>query len=391
MQPRLSCYACGSTAEFGERKRCRCGEPLWFDVDARGFEWPDGGRGIWRYGELLPVDDPVGLSAAAGRTPLYRVPRLEAADGPRIHLKVEGANPTGTFKDRGSAVGVSHAVAEGREWVGTVSHGNMALSVAAHAASAGLECAVFVAEDTPEERLELIARHDPHLFRAVGDYGRLYYETLSLGVDVEFVNSDTPLRVAGQKTVAYEICEAFAPAVPDAVVLPVSSGGQASGVWKALSELEAAGLLEEVPRLYLAQAARCDPIARAYRAGAETVSAIDAEPTAAVSIANADPPSGNRALAAARETGGAVLSIPEADLRAATDRLATVAGLSVEPSCAVALSAIERLTDDGALGPDEDVVAIATGTGYKERSGTAVESRDVEVGALERTLASVVN
>ncbi|WP_255193908.1 threonine synthase [Natronobeatus ordinarius] len=391
MTRRVRCYDCESTFELEARKRCTCGEPLWFDVDASGFEWPtDGTAGVWRYADVLPVADSVGISEAAGATPLVRSPRLDGYAGCRLHLKLEGQNPTGSFKDRGSAVGVSYAVDVGREWIGTVSHGNMALSVAAHAASASLECAVFVPEDTPEERLELIARHDPHLLQVVGDYGRLYQETLALESAVEFVNSDTPLRVAGQKTVAYEILEAFAPSVPDAIALPVSSGGQASGVWKALLELEAAGLIDDVPRLYLVQAAACDPIATAFRNGTSTVTSVDGNETIAVSIANADPPSGTRALTAARETGGAVVSVPDDEIRDAMWRLSTTAGLSVEPSSAVAVAGLRRLARDGELDADEDVVAILTGSGYKERFEADSESRRIELDALERALETLV-
>lgn len=392
MTREVRCYDCGSTFDFAERKRCICGEPLWFDVDANGFEWPtDGTAGVWRYDGVLPVTDSVGISEAAGATPLVRSPRMDEYAGCRLHLKLEGQNPTGSFKDRGSAVGVSYAVDAGREWVGTVSHGNMALSVAAHAASAGLECAVFVPEDTPAERLELIARHDPHLLRVVGDYGRLYHETLALDSGVEFVNSDTPLRVAGQKTVAYELLEAFAPSAPDAIALPVSSGGQASGVWKALLELEQAGLIDDVPRLYLVQAAACDPIATAFQDGASTVEPVDGDETIAVSIANADPPSGTRALTAARETGGAVVSVSDDEIRDAITRLSTTAGLSVEPSSAVAVAGLHCLAGDGELDADEDVVTIVTGSGYKERLEAGFESRRIELGSLERELESIVD
>ena len=369
---RLCCYDCGASYRFGDAVRCSCGEPLWFDVDAGTFSWPGtndepsataSGRrpGVWRYDAVIPAEDPVGIAAAAGGTPLLRAPSIEGVDGPRIHLKLEGTNPTGSFKDRGTAVGISRLSGP----IGTVSHGNMALSVAAHAAAADREAVILVAEDTPEQRLSMIAQHDPHLFRVRGDYGRLYDDTVEGDLGVPFLNSDTPLRVAGQKTVAYEICEAFAPAVPDAVVLPVSSGGQASGVWKAFRELNSAGLLPRTPRLYLAQAARCDPIARAFRRGAPSVEAIDDESTAAVSINNADPPSGNRALAAVRETDGAVVSVPEADLLAETERLAAEAGISVEPSCAVATAAVRDLAVNGEILPDEDVAVILTGSGYK--------------------------
>ena len=387
---RLACYDCGETYAFGDTARCACGEPLWFETDVAAFDWPDpsetadggvalGRDTLWRYESVLPATAPTGLAAAAGGTPLFRAPSIEPTDGPRIHLKVEGVNPTGSFKDRGTAVGISRVDGP----VGTVSHGNMALSVAAHAAAADRDAVILVAEDTPDARLAMIAQHDPYLFRVRGDYGRLYHDTLERDLGVTFLNSDAPLRVAGQKTVAYEICEAFAPDAPDAIVLPVSSGGQASGVWKALRELDAAGLLSAVPRIYLAQAARCDPIAQAYRRGASRVEPVEGEPTAAVSINNADPPSGNRALAAVSETDGGVVSVDEEAMLAETKRLAADAGVSVEPSCAVATAAVRELTASGELGSDDDVAVILTGSGYKY-GGADVDAASVrEVDRLD--------
>ncbi|SDG23672.1 threonine synthase [Halorubrum xinjiangense] len=386
---RLACYDCGETYAFGDAARCRCGEPLWFETDTTEFDWPDAseasgptGSGVslgrdtlWRYESVLPATEPTGLAAAAGGTPLFRAPSIEPADGPRIHLKVEGVNPTGSFKDRGTAVGICRIDGP----VGTVSHGNMALSVAAHAAAADREAVVLVAEDTPDSRLAMIAQHDPHLFRVRGDYGRLYDDTLDGDLGAAFLNSDAPLRVAGQKTVAYEICEAFAPDAPDAIVLPVSSGGQASGVWKALRELDAAGLLSSVPRIYLAQAARCDPIARAYRRGDSCVEPVEGEPTVAVSINNADPPSGNRALAAVTETDGGVVSVAEETMIAETERLAADAGVSVEPSCAVATAAVRELAASGELDAADDVAVILTGSGYKYGASEADTSSVREV------------
>lgn len=390
MTRQVRCYDCGKTYAFDGRKRCRCGEPLWFDIDATDFEWPDEQwtDGMWRYEAVLPVSDPAGVPP--GATPLVRAPELDEYAGCTLSLKVEGQNPTGSFKDRGSAVGISHALDAGREWVGTVSHGNMALSTSAYAATAGLECAVFVPADTPAERLELIARHDPRIFRVEGDYGRLYSKTLLLETDVTFVNSDTPLRVAGQKTVAYEIFEQLA-SEPDAIVLPVSSGGQASAVWKAVQELERAGLLEATPRLYFVQAAPCDPIATAYRDDRREVTPVAAEDTIAVSIANSDPPSGTRALAAARDTGGAVVSVPDEETRDAMDRLATDAGIAVEPSSAVALAGVRKLSRSGAIEADEDVVTVLTGSGYKERYDASPSSRTVDLAAVERELARLAD
>jgi threonine synthase len=377
---RRECYACGATAETGAR--CACDEPLWVAERTTGA-WPaTGDPSLWRYRDLLPVDPPPGLGAAVGGTPLVRAPRLDGAvGGATVRVKFEGAHPTGTFKDRGTAVGVAGALERGASAVATVSHGNMARSVAAHAASEGLDCVVCVPADVPVERLATIARHDPTVLRVDGDYGRLYGAALAAGREagVAVINSDTPLRVAGQKTTGLEVLEH---AAPDAVVMPVSSGGHASGVWKAVREATASGLVDRPPRLYLVQAAGCAPVAAAYARGDEAVTRVDPGETVAYSIANADPPSGTRALAAARETGGAVLAVDDESILDARSSVAERAGLFVETSCATPLAAARDLAERGEIGPDEEVVLVATGTGYTERDVGDAPAPDAEAVAL---------
>lgn len=393
---RVMCYACGETYRAIERKRCACGEPTWFELDVNGFDWSDirDAHGVWRYASVLPVDPVAELGNGSGDTPLVRTERLDDYAGCRLSVKDECQNPTGSFKDRGSTVGVNWAAEAGRDWVGTVSHGNMAMSMSAHAASRGLGCVVLVPERIPFERLSLIAQYQPKLLRAEGNYGQLYFDTLAAETDpaIEFVNSDTPLRIEGQKTVAYEICEHFAPRSPDAIVLPVSSGGHASAVWKGLRELSDAGLLEDVPRLYFTQAETVDPIAQAFSRGDKTVTEVDPQETIAFSISNGSPPSGNRALAAARETSGGVRSVSEETIREATRRLANHAGICVEPSSATALAAIKQLTAADEIDSDEEVVAVMTGTGFKElgEEDVAIETTDIRLDDLEYELANAV-
>ena len=389
MDSRLSCYACGRTAPLDASPRCDCGEPRWLEL-AGNVEWPpatDAG-GMWRFDSLLPVGPPDGLGAAAGGTPLVRTASLDEEAGARVHLKYEGANPTGSFKDRGSALTLADALSRGVEALGTVSHGNMGKSVAAHAASGGLDCVVLVPADVPPERLDAIARYGPAVSRVAGDYGRLYEETLGLGPElgVEFSNSDSPLRVEGQKTTALELCAA---APPDAIVLPASSGGHASGTWKALRELDAAGAIAEVPRLYLAQTAACAPIAEAYEAGREVERVDDPADTVAYSIANPDPPSGNRALAAVEATDGAVVAVDDEAILDAQATLARRTGFRVETASATTLAAIRELRGRGAFDADEDVVLVATGGGFGEPSeATDVDAPRVELDDLRAHLES---
>jgi len=398
MTVQFVCDACGSTDTIPGGVRCSCGEPYWVDTDPTDFEWPEAGeRSLWRYRALLPSIPQDHIGGGAGGTPLVRLPRLDdEVGGARVHVKYEGSNPTGTFKDRGSAVGIVGACADGAAAIGTVSHGNMARSVAAHAASAGFDCVVCVPADIPAERLTDIARHGPTIVRVAGEYSCLYEETLRVGPkhEIRFVNSDTPLRVAGQKTATLEILESFAPETPDAIVVPTSSGGHASAAWKAIREATAAGLLDTPPELYLAQAAQCAPIAEAYARGDSEVSPVRGGETVAYSIANPDPPSGNRALRAARATGGGALALEDKAILDARRTLSELAGLFVETSSATSLATARDLAADGQLGPDDDVVLVATGMGYTERSvgeTTTVDPISTSLDNLDDTFAEMTS
>ncbi|WP_138006822.1 threonine synthase [Halalkalirubrum salinum] len=392
MAEALVCYRCGNQYP-AVRQRCDCGEPLWYSTSPieSSLSLDGVSRSMWAYAPWLPVDRPVrGIAADVGGTPLHRLGA--ASGGLTMYLKNEGLHPTGSFKDRGSAVGVTAVADRGTGAIATVSHGNMAMSTAACAAGTPLDCYVFVPSDIPTERIEQIGQFGATIVRVEGPYGELYERSLELESDhnVTFVNSDSPLRTAGQKTTGMEIASEFAtrpglPSASDAIVLPVSSGGHASATWKGLCELRDAGLIERIPRLYLVQAAACAPIARAYDRSEPTVTAFSPDEvgeTIAYSIANADPPSGTRALTAARKTEGAVLAVNDEEIRDAKTRLAREFGISVESSCATTLAAVDRLTETGELGTDEHVVLVGTGSGFKELtagSGGSTAPTDVSI------------
>jgi len=398
MAPSTVCYRCD--ARFGEdRVRCDCGEPLWLDQDQPGFDVPDrpAPPGMWRFAARLPIEVPDGLASAAGGTPLIRSRRLDGVAGCRVFVADEGENPTGSYKDRGSAVAVSRACQRDDDAVGTVSYGNMAMSTAAHAADAGRECVVLVPADVPRGRLTLIDQYDPTILRVEGDYGGLYGDALALTRDlpIRFLLSDDPWRVSGYATVAYEIWDGLRPAMTDAVVLPASSGGLASGVWRGFRDLVAAGHLDQPPRLYLVQTAASDPITRAYEAGRDEVAPLPPEAvgeTIAKSIGNPDPPSGTRALTAVRETGGAVCSVSDDQIEDAQRQFARRAGLCVEPASATTLAGAAVLTDRGDIDDDESVVLVPTGTGFKElgAGATTVEAESVTRGTLHTRIQSVL-
>ncbi|MFB6220191.1 MAG: pyridoxal-phosphate dependent enzyme [Halolamina sp.] len=393
------CWDCGARTDDDRQVRCDCGEPLWLDIDPERAPdaWPPSTDSMWDLVPYLGLDTPAppsGIASAAGGTPLVRTKGLESDAGPSLWVKPEGLNPTGSFKDRGTAFGVATAVNRGEDRIGTVSHGNMAASVAAHAASVDLDCTVLVPADIADARLAAIAAYDPRLLRVEGEYGKLYFDSLDAGREtgIRFLNSDVPLRVAGQATTALETIAQFArdesmrADVPDALVLPVSSGGHASGTWQAVRALTATGRIDDPPRLYFVQTAACAPIAEAFARGDETVTPVEAGETIAYSIANANPPSGGRALAAARDTDGAVVAVDDDAIERAGRRFAEGAGLTVEPASATTLAAVENLVDRGELVPDDDVALVATGRGFGAE-GAAAESDQVALSELRDALA----
>lgn len=396
----LSCYRCGERGEHDGRVRCACGEPLWVDADPTAFSWGDcrDQHGMWRYEALLPIGRPEGVARAAGGTPLVRTPGLDDAAGARVFVKDEGENPTGAYKDRGSAVAVPHTVATGDDVVGTVSYGNMAISTAAHAASLDRECVVFVPEGTPSVRLALVALYEPTVVQVAGDYGKLYGDAneLSEQLPIDVLVSDAPARISGYKTALFEICESLAPATPDVIALPASSGGFASGVWLGIRDLESAGLIEEPPRLCLVQTAAADPLTRAFESGAAKPTALSPDETGdtiAHSIGNPDPPSGARALAAVRDTDGAVVSVTDDEIRTAQRRFAVDGGFCVEPASATTLAGVSRLAERGEIAADESVVLVPTGTGFKELGAgetAAVETETVRRDGLRDRLESLL-
>lgn len=328
------------------------------------------GDGMWRYLPLLPALDagPVQrrVFMGEGGTPLLRAAALEAALGCReILLKDESRNPTGSFKDRGTAVGVALLAQLGFEAVGTVSTGNMARSVAAYAARAGMRAEVWVGASTPPHKLAPVAVHGARLRRFDAPYGEIYRASMRFSerAGVPFVNSDSALRIEGQKTIAFEIVEQLGGRAPDWLLVPTSSGGNLSAIAKGFEEAAAGGWMEGSCRLAAVQTAACDPIVRGWQAGADQPVEVPPPQTVAGAISNPTPPSGARAIRWLRRTGGHAVAVPDDAIVAAQLRLARLTGRFVQPASAAPLAALEKMLADGVVRPDERIVLLLTGAG----------------------------
>ncbi len=369
---KLTCTGCGQV--FGIHRmnpRCdACREPLEMEkVQGRVNAGQPLGQGVFsRYADFFPFrEDSPDVTLGEGLTPLIPSARLapEMAVS-RLFFKNETQNPTWSFKDRGTAAGLRHALACGFQRIGTVSTGNMAVSVAAYGARAGIDTVVLVSAELPAEKLGPIALHRPRLFKVRGDYGRLYFESLTLGAaaGIAFINSDVPLRVEGSKTIAFEICEQLDFEAPDWVVVPTSAGGNFRGILKGFEEFHRSGLIERVPKMVCAQARGCAPIHSAFQSGSDRIRRVENPHTLAHAIENPYPPSGNQVLRKLRENGGCTIAVDDSEIIEAQKALARE-GIFGQLAAAVPLAAVKVMRDGNLLHRKDTVVCIVTGSGLK--------------------------
>ncbi len=355
-----------------------------FNVD----DLSDRGFNIWRYRELLPVRDQGSIvSLQEGGTPLVKAGRLGEELGlEELYVKDETRNPTWSFKDRGSSVGVSMAVEIGAEAVGCVSSGNMAASMAAYAARAGVRCVIVVPRKTPMGKIVQMLVCGASLASVEAPYPvitRTFIEN-SFSAGVYSVHNDSPMRVEGQKTVSFELAEQLGWEAPDWVIVPTSSAGNFSAVWKGFTELEGLGLTAGRPRMGLVQAAGNAPIVRSFRKGLDHVEPNPNPKTIASGITNPDPPSGLRALSILRESKGYGEMAPDDEILEAQSQLARTEGLFVEPAAAVPLACLKKMLADGVVASHERVVLVVTGSGLKDIDAAMTSiGKPVELSSLD--------
>jgi threonine synthase len=320
---------------------------------------------LWRgvieeYRDRLPVGDatPV-VTLCEGGTPLVRSEPLSQATGCEVWLKYEGANPTASFKDRGMTLAISKALEEGSKAVVCASTGNTSASAAAYAAKAGITCAVLV----PKGKVALgkmagTLVHGARVLEVQGNFD----ESLELAKDlaaqypVTLVNSVNPYRLQGQKTLAFEVVDALGRA-PDLHFVPVGNAGNISSHWMGYSEYLADGIIHEPPRLFGFQAAGAAPIV----AGAP----VKDPQTIATAIRIGNPASWDKAVAAAKESEGAILAVTDREILSAYRKVAHE-GLFAEPASAASVAGLLQLAERGDLPKGATVVCVLTGHGLKD-------------------------
>jgi threonine synthase len=315
---------------------------------------------IEEYRDRLPVSaaTPV-VTLLEGGTPLVRSESLSDETGCEVFLKYEGANPTGSFKDRGMTMAISKAVEEGAKAVVCASTGNTSASAAAYAGRAGLTCAVLVPRGkVAVGKLAQTLVHGARVLEVEGNFDR----ALSLARDlaeqfpVTLVNSVNPYRLQGQKTAAFEVCDALGRA-PDYHFMPVGNAGNISSYWLGYRELEDGGAIERVPRMFGFQAEGAAPIVLGYP--------VENPETVATAIRIGNPASWGTAVTAASESGGEILAVSDEQIMSAYVRVARE-GLFAEPASAAGVAGLLELAGAGRLDAGATVVCVLTGHGLKD-------------------------
>lgn len=329
-------------------------------------------HGVWRWHELLPILDREAIvTLGEGDTPMLRCDRLARLVGVReLWVKADGANPTGSLKDRSVTVAATKAVEFGYGVLSCDSTGNKASSVAAYAARAGLESVVFCPEHTPVPKVTQAVFFGARLIRVRGHYSEVnaMYRRLIQSGDVRWYDcgTDNPFRYEGKKTYAYEIAEHFDWQVPDRVIFPAAGGMALAKTWKAFNELRQLGWTEGLPKMVAVQAANCEPIVRSFLAREARVTPVEKGPTIASAIAGANPGLlGDLTLKALYQSDGDAMGVTDEETLEAMELLGRE-GLFIEPSGAVAIAGLRRLVAQGRVDPAERVVCVLTGSGFKD-------------------------
>ncbi|MGE5200134.1 MAG: threonine synthase [Rhodospirillaceae bacterium] len=395
----LVCIVCGRTYPPGDHQTCgSCGPEgildARYDYDAAARTLTADalarrGRDIWRYLELLPVPGGVRRpDVQVGWTPVREAPRLAAAVGiRRLFLKDEGRNPTSSFKDRASAIGVAKALEFGYQAIACASTGNAASSLAGMAAAVGLPAFIFVPERAPEPKVAQLLMFGATVFRVRGSYEQAFDLCRAACDRFRWYNRNSgtnPYLVEGKKTAGLEIAEQFAGgplldgALPDWVSVAVGDGCTIGGIAKGLHEFKRLGMARVMPRMLGVQAEGANPIARAFTAKADLVPS--GATTVADSIAVGTPRNWRRALAWVRASRGAMVAVPDDAILDAMRETARLGAVFAEPAAAASVAGLRAAVAAGIVPGDASALAVITGSGLKDiraAIGAAGQPHDV--------------
>ena len=319
---------------------------------------------MWKYKEFMPVDESKIISLDEGGTPFIKCNRLGEELGVNLHVKVEGSNPTGSFKDRGMSVGITKAMELGVATVGCASTGNTSASLAAYAARAGLKCIVLLPSGKVAlGKLAQAMFHGAEVLSVNGNFDEALEAVTALALEGELylLNSINPFRLEGQKSIGFEIVHDLGWRSPDRIMLPVGNAGNISAIWKGIHEFYEAGFIEDLPMMTGIQAEGACPITNAVKKGVEEIIPVENPETVATAIRIGAPVSALKALRAIYESDGTSEKVNDEEILDAQKLLARTEGIGVEPASASSIAGLRKMVESGEIDNGEDVVCIVTG------------------------------
>jgi len=328
---------------------------------------------IEAYRDRLPAAaDWTPVTLLEGGTPLVPAVRLSERTDCTVHLKVEGHNPTGSFKDRGMTMAVTEAVARGQQAVLCASTGNTSASAAAYAARAGITCAVLIPQGKiAMGKLAQAVMHGAKIIQVNGNFDDCLELARKLTADyptISLVNSVNPVRIEGQKTAAFEIVDALGTA-PDVHALPVGNAGNITAYWRGYTEYHRDGMTDKLPRMLGTQAAGAAPLVLGHP--------VSSPETLATAIRIGSPASWDGAVGAKEQSGGRFLAATDEELLAAYHLVARGEGVFVEPASAASVAGLLKAVEDGWVTPGSTVVCTVTGHGLKDPDTALRDMPDV--------------
>ena len=361
---------------------------------------------IWRYKPMLPVQPDAKVPPlSVGWTPLYPAPRLASNLGLNtVWVKDDGLEPTGSFKDRASAIAVVKALEKGARIITTASTGNAAAALSGLCASVGQMNVIFVPETAPQAKIAQLLVFGSRVILVKGSYDDAFELCLKAAKTYGWYNRNSgynPYMTEGKKTAAYEICEQLEWEAPDRIFVSVGDGCIIGGLYKGLKDLLALGWIDKMPKLMGVQAAGSNYLYTAWKNGEDilTKPPIIAQ-TVADSISSGLPSDRIKALAAVTETGGAYICLSDDEILAAIPELARSTGVFAEPAGAAAYAGLVKAVDKRLVSPDEKIVVLNTGNGLKDVAG-AMQAVDLvktrpfrvmpDLAALKRVVAGWEN
>ncbi|MCS7114705.1 MAG: threonine synthase [Nitrososphaerota archaeon] len=404
------CITCGEKYNVDEviYSCVKCGDILEIKYDydflkekIEKSNWKNLPLSVWRYKDFMPIRDPSKvISLGEGGTKLHLCYRLGKSIGINaLHVKNEGENPTGSFKDRGMTVGVSKAVELGMKIVACASTGNTSASLAAYAAKAGISCVILIPSGRVAfGKLAQAIVYGAKVVQVRGNFDQalqLVFKLSEKHGEIYLLNSINPFRLEGQKTIAYEICDQLNGDPPDVVVVPVGNAGNISAIWKGFIEFYNLGLISRLPRMVGIQAEGAAPIARAVKSGKDIIEPLKNPETVASAIRIGAPVSWKKAIRAIKDSGGTAETVSDREILEAQKMLARCEGLFVEPASASSIAGLKKLVESGKIDVDETVVCVATGHGLKDpdivvKTYEKPYEVDAEISSIEKMLGFIV-